>query len=81
MIHGMLWVLPLVREGPPSALFENSRNLASSSRGLRLDTTGNTMRPEKELRREPQESSAPVPRFQEELEVITILVELTLTVS
>ena len=30
------------REGPPSALFENSRNLASSSRGLRLDITGNT---------------------------------------
>ena len=29
------------REGPPSALFDNSKNLASSSRGLRPDITGN----------------------------------------
>ena len=40
----------LDREGPPSALFENSRNFASSSRGLRPDITGNTMVPEKGMR-------------------------------
>ena len=38
------------REGPPSALFGNSKNLASSSRGLRHGTTGNTMVPEREMR-------------------------------
>ena len=32
------------REGPPSALFENSRNLASYSQELRPDTAGNTKR-------------------------------------
>ena len=52
------------REGPPSALFENSKNLASSSRRLRPEITGNTRIPEKEMRREPQNSSLPVPRFQ-----------------
>ena len=51
------------RKGPPSALFENSRNLASSSRGLRPDTTGNTKRLERELIRKPQNSSILVPRF------------------
>ena len=37
------------REGPPSALFENSKNWVSSSRGLR-PVTGNTMVPEREMR-------------------------------
>ena len=50
------------REGPSSAFFENSRNLATSSRGLRPDVTGNTQ-VEREMRREPQTSSIPVPRF------------------
>ena len=49
------------REGPPSAIFENSRNLASSSRGLRPDNTRNTTVPEREMRREPRKSSIPVP--------------------
>ena len=51
-----------VREGLPSALFENLKNLASSSRELRPDISGNTLVPERETRREPQNSSIPVPR-------------------
>ena len=54
-----------VREGQPSVLFGNSRNLASSSAGLRHNTAGNTMVPEREVRQEPQDSSISVPRFQE----------------
>ena len=52
------------REGPLSALFEKSKNTASSSHGLRPDISGNTMVLERETRREPQNSSIPVPRFQ-----------------
>ena len=50
-------------QGQPSAL-ENSRNLASSCRELRPDITGNTLEREREVRREPQNSSTPAPRFQ-----------------
>ena len=46
----------LPREGLPSALFENSKNSASSSHELRPDISGNTMVSEKEMRREPQNS-------------------------
>ena len=42
----------------------SSKNLASSSRGFRPDFTRNTTVPEREMRREPQNSSIPVPRFQ-----------------
>ena len=52
------------REGQTSTLFNNSKNLASSSQEMRPDTTGNTKRPESEMRREPQNSSILVPRFQ-----------------
>ena len=41
------------REGLPSALFEDSKNLATSQK-----------RPEGEMRREPQHSSIPLPRIQ-----------------
>ena len=51
-------------EGLPSALFENSKNLASSSHELRPDITGNTMVPERDMKREQQNSSISVPRFQ-----------------
>ena len=51
------------REGPPSALFENSWYLASTSHGLR-DLVSQETVPEREMRREPQNSSIPVPRFQ-----------------
>ena len=49
----------LAREGRTSTLFNISKNLVSSSHELRLDTAGNTM--ESEMRREPQNSSIPVP--------------------
>ena len=52
------------REGRTSSLFDNSKNLASSSHGLRPDIPGNTKRPEREMKREPQDSLIPVPRFQ-----------------
>ena len=48
------------REGPSSALFESSRNLASSSCGL---TSGNTMEHGRVVRWDPQSSSIPTPRF------------------
>ena len=51
------------REGRNSTLF-NSKNLATSSQELKPDTEGNTKRPEGEMRRESQNSSIPVPRFQ-----------------
>ena len=43
---------------------ENSRNLASSCQELGHDITGNTVEREREVRREPQNSSTPAPRFQ-----------------
>ena len=52
------------REGSSSAVFENSRNLAASSCGLRPETTGKAMVLEREVTREPQNSSITVPRFQ-----------------
>ena len=54
----------LLEKGHPQLSSKISMNLASSSRRVRPDTTGNTMRLEKDLRREPQDSSIPVPRFQ-----------------
>ena len=52
------------REGQPSALLEHSRNLASSSHGLRPEATGVNTTSEREMKREPQNSSTPVPCFQ-----------------
>ena len=54
----------LVGEGSSSAVFANSRNLAASSCGLRPETTGKAMAPEREVTREPQNSSITIPRFQ-----------------
>ena len=54
----------LDREGQNSTLFNNSKNLATSSQELRPDTEGNTSRLASEMRREPQNSLIPVPRFQ-----------------
>ena len=71
--HGMLWVLQetflndhLLKKGLSSSIWNNSKNLATSSQELRTDTEGNTKRPESEMRREPQHSSIPVPPFQSE---------------
>ena len=70
MIHGIQWVrqetffkIYPAQEGPPSALFENSKNLASSSRGLRSGNTGNTLKHGERVRREPQSSAIPTPRL------------------
>ena len=70
-IHGMFWVHQenvferlFAREGLPTALFNNSKNLASSSQELRPDIPGNTKLAESEMRRKPQNLSIPVPRFQ-----------------
>ena len=52
------------REGQSSTLLNNSKNLSSSSLKLGPNTEGSTKRPVKEMRREPQHSSIPVPRFQ-----------------
>ena len=56
------------REGDPSEFFENSTNLASSSRRLGNDSTGNfTEREwERKVRQEPLNSSLPLPCFQRE---------------
>ena len=71
MMDGMLWVLQEMffeslpaRGEPSSTVFNNSKNLASSSQELRLDIAGNTLVPERVMRREPKNSSIPVPRFQ-----------------
>ena len=67
----------LVRGGLSSALFENSRNLVSSSQELRPVTTGTTRRRESEMKREPLNASIPLPHFQ--IGSWLILVELILT--
>ena len=65
-ILGNVFESLLARELPPSAPFENPKNLASSSCGLRRDVTGGIMVLEREMRREPRNSSISVPRFQKE---------------
>ena len=50
------------RDGPSSTLFENSKNLASSSCGLKESVTGKIMEQGEGLRREPQGSTTPHPR-------------------
>ena len=54
----------LAREGRTSTIFDDSKNLASSSLKLGPDAEGNTKRREIEMIREPQNSSIPVPRIQ-----------------
>ena len=61
---GYVFERPSPRGGRTSTFFNNSKNLASSSLKLGLDSEGNARRSEKEVRREPQKSSIPVPRFQ-----------------
>ena len=52
------------REGRTSTLFNKSKNLASSSRDLRPDTPGTPKRRESEMRRQPLNTSIPLPHFQ-----------------
>ena len=77
LLHGVQWVLQETffkslpaREGPSSPIFEYSRNQASSSCGLRPETTRKTLGREKEVKREPQNSSIPVPRFHRDAGVL-----------
>ena len=49
------------REGRTSTIFDDSKNFACSSLKLGPDAEGNTKRPEVQMRREPQNSSIPVP--------------------
>ena len=78
---GNVFERPPAREGRTSTLFNNSKNLASSSQETRPDIPRNTKRPKSEMRREPQNSSILVPRFQSGGGVKkVILVELVLTV-
>ena len=51
------------QDGRPSTFFNSSKNLAPTSLKLGPDTEGNA-KEENEMRREPQNSSIPVPRFQ-----------------
>ena len=55
------WTTP--QEGQFSALFNNSKNLASTSQEYRPDTTGTTGRREIEMKREPLDSSIPLLHF------------------
>ena len=70
MIHGILWVLQetllidFLPEKDEPTIFNDSKNLASSSLKLGRDAEGNIKRPEIEMRREPQNSSIPPRRFQ-----------------
>ena len=50
-------------EGPSPSFFENPRHLTLSSCGLRSSNTGNTMKLGEGLRRGPQSSAIPTPRF------------------
>ena len=52
------------REGLSSAVYVNSKNLTAFSRGLWPESTEKTLGLEREVEREPQNSSIPVPRFQ-----------------
>ena len=52
------------RGGRTSTLFNNSKSLASSSQELTPEIPRNTKQPDRDMRREPQNSSIPVTRFQ-----------------
>ena len=52
------------REGSSSAVFESSRDLATSSCGPRPESTDKTLVQDREVMREPQNSSEAVPCFQ-----------------
>ena len=48
---------------PSSVFFENPKNLPPSSSGLRPGNTGNILKHGQAVRREPQSSTIPIPRF------------------
>ena len=53
----------LAQDGQTSTIFDNSQNLAYPSVKFGPALEGTTKRPKKEMRRESQSSSIPVPRF------------------
>ena len=61
------------RDGPSSVLFENPRNLALSSCGLRSGNTGNITRHGEGVGRKPQSLAIPTRRFAKRLETWTQL--------
>ena len=61
------------QEGPSCALFEDSKNLASSSCGLGSSNTGNIMEHGRKVRRDPQSSSIQTPRFNQGIDPLNPL--------
>ena len=61
---GNFFERPPAQEGRPSTVFNSSRNLVSSSKELRPDTTETTRRRESEMKRESLNTSIPLPHFQ-----------------
>ena len=70
VISGNVFESLLARGEPSSAFFENSKNLASSSCGLKSSDTGNTMK--EGMRRELQGSTIPTPRLTRSLSTWTL---------
>ena len=52
VITGHVFERPPAQGGPPSTIFNNSKNLTSSSQELRPDTTETARRRESEMKRE-----------------------------
>ena len=71
--------LPALEGRTTLYLLRQSKNLDSSSHELRPDIPWKTKRLERKMRREPQNSSIPAPRFQRKWETLITLVELILT--
>ena len=63
-IKGNVFGRPLAQEGLSSTIFNNSKNLASSSQGLRPDTTETARKRDGEMKRESLNTSIPSPHFQ-----------------
>ena len=61
---GNVFERPPAQEGRLFTFLNNSKILASSSQELRPDITGTTKRPESDMKREPLNTSIPVPHFQ-----------------
>ena len=61
---GNVFERPLAQEGRSSTIFDNSKNLASSSQGLRPDIAETTRRRESEMKRVSLNASIPSLHFQ-----------------
>ena len=63
-ITGNVFERPRAEEGHSSTICKNSKNLASSSQGLRPDTTGIARKRDDDMKREPLNTSVPSPHFE-----------------